>query len=719
MQFQEGQLIGQYRIIKVLDRGRLADTYLGQRDPYSAPALIEALRPPLLSEFQESFLAQVRTLMKLQHPHILSIQDVGLEHHYPFIVTSNISSRTLRQMYPRGSQQPLAVILPYLKQIVPALRYAHGEGILHRDLRPENIWLDEHGQIQLRGFTIEAIIQNRDRLNYQRDNRIDEPFAYTAPEQIQGNAKPSSDQYSLAIIIYELLSGELPFTGSLIEIADKQLNMPPPPLRQKVPDISTRTENAVMKALMKNPAQRFLDLQSFITALDMEHSGSSRAVARRRALPPPAAPRLAMPPETPANAPLPPPLSQQRPVASHVNAPPQTPATIPPQNVVQQVQSPPVAAPQTFQDSAPAPRRRDSNTITRRAFAIGLVGVAALGGAGGWYVLMKKLAAAAPANVLQETTPATPTIVNHQSALIFTGHLAAVNAVSWSPDGKFIVSASDDKYVQIFDAHSGKRQRIYTGHTEEVAAVAWSPSGTFIVSGGQDRTVQVWHANNGAKVLTYQGHTDRVNAVSWSFDSLQIASGSEDKTVQTWDAASGGINFNFVGHTAGVLCVGWQPDGSSVASGSWDGTLRDWATVQLGDHFNAGDQIFSYGGHGNNEVYALDWSPDGNFLVSAGADQTVQISNGIDGTGRPPFFTGHQNKLHVNPVRAVSWSPEGDFIASGDGDGNVIVWKVAGRQAIFTYRGHKGAINALSWSPDGKRIASASADNTVHVWQPM
>jgi len=147
-------------------------------------------------------------------------------------------------------------------------------------------------------------------------------------------------------------------------------------------------------------------------------------------------------------------------------------------------------------------------------------------------------------------------------------------------------------------------------------------------------------------------------------------------------------------------------------------TLRDWATVQHGDHFNAGDQIFNYGGHGKNEVYALSWSPKGSFVASAGADQTVQISNGVNGTGIPPFFTGHKSNTHVNPVRAVAWSPDGNFIASGDTDGIVLVWQVVGRKVIFTYRGHKGAINALAWSPDGKRIASASADSTVHVWQP-
>jgi WD40 repeat protein len=366
-------------------------------------------------------------------------------------------------------------------------------------------------------------------------------------------------------------------------------------------------------------------------------------------------------------------------------------------------------------------QRRDNNTVTRRAFAVGLIGLATLGGAGGWYVLSKRLASSAPSIVVTPDAahpPATPAVVNKKNALIFTGHLAAVNDLTWSPDGRLIASASDDKFVQIFYSASGARKIIYNGHTQEVAAVAWSPAGKLIASAGQDKTAQVWDAASGKKIFTYTGHSDRVNSVAWSRGGWAIASGSEDKTVQVWNATSGVVIFNFLGHTAGVLCVGWQPDNSSLASGSWDGTLRDWAIVQHGNHFNAGDQIFNYGGHGKNEVYALTWSPGGGFVASAGADQTVQISNGINGALRPPSFIGHQSKTHRNPVRSVAWSPDGNFIASGDTDGVVLVWSVPKRETVFTYRGHQGAINAVAWSPDGKRIASASADNTVHVWQP-
>src|SRR5262249_52904890 len=199
---------------------------------------------------------------------------------------------------------------------------------------------------------------------------------------------------------------------------------------------------------------------------------------------------------------------------------------------------------------------------SRRAFAVGLVGVAAVGGAGGWYLLQQRFAQAEPPEVSANAgPPATQTIINHQQGLIFTGHLASVNALAWSPDGKFIASASDDTFVQVFEAATGTRSLIYRGHTEEVAAVAWSPTGQSIASAGQDRTVQIWNAAGvGPPVYTYTGHAERVNSVAWSSNAKVLFSGSDDKSVQVWQAGNGDRLFTFLGHTAGVLCVGRQPD---------------------------------------------------------------------------------------------------------------------------------------------------------------
>jgi WD40 repeat protein len=583
------------------------------------------------------------------------------------------------------------VFLPYLKQIASALHYAHRQHVVHGDVRPDNILLSADNTILLRGFLLGAIVQNRARLGYPGVEELEyEATLYAAPEQIQGNGGIASDQYALGVFIYELLCGQPPFVGSPLEVAFQKIHAPAPALSQKMPNlISSGVERVVMKALEQEPARRYPDVKAFIDALGQEQDKPFHYLGTAKAAPR-ATPRITVLGGLEEE-----PLDKAR-RKSRKKA--RTPTPSP---------------------GKPPARRSKGTSVTRRAFAVGLVGLAALSGTGGWYLLKKRFAQAALPDVSAETgPPATQTIINHQLGLIFTGHLASVNAVAWSPDGQFIASASDDTFVQVFEAATGRRRLIYRGHTEEVAAVAWSPTGQLIASAGQDRTVRVWNAVSAAPVYTYLGHTDRVNSLAWASNGQVLSSGSDDKSVQVWRSGNGHRVFTFLGHTAGVLCVGWQPDQSSVASGSWDGSVRDWATVQHGNHFNAGEQIFNYRGHGATEVYALAWSPDGKFIASAGADQTVQISRGVDGTPAPPFYTDHRRQNHINRVFAVSWSPDKTSIASGDEDGNVYVWNAADRQTFLRYTGHQGAVNAIAWSPDGKFIASAGADTTVQVWQP-
>lgn len=734
--FQKGQQVEQYQVIEVLAPTRFGHTYLGRHMQQPLQVLIEGLLPPLLGESTEALLKSAQALKHLKHPHILGVRDMGVHENYPFVITDYVPYRVFSQVYPSKHPQPLVTVLPHLKKIASALDYAHSRSVVHGDIRPENILLNANTMPSLRGFLLEAIVQNRGRLNYRGVEAAErEAMIYAAPEQIQGNLVAASDQYALGVLIYTLLCGETPFTGSSVEIAFQKMYAPAPSLRQKKPDlVSPGVERVVMKALEQEQQKRFSSVEAFISALEQEKSQSPKILAATAPVrqidgsaPPPVVPPL-NPSAAPGGFFIPmPAFPAPQPGLSAAITPR---APIPPifQNVAPMRGTPPSDLPEWVPQTTPEPlpptskppARRPGVSVTRRVFAVGLVGIATLGGVGGWYLLSQRFAHAALSAVSSHAGPsATQTIINHQKGLIFTGHLASVNALAWSPNGKFIASASDDTFVQVFEPGTGTRKILYKGHTEEVAAVAWSRNGQFIASAGQDRTVQVWNATSGATpVFTYKGHTDRVNSVSWSNNGDLLASGSDDKSIQVWRVGSGDRAFTFLGHTAGVLCVGWQPDDSSVASSSWDGTLRDWATIQHGNHFNAGDQIFNYAGHGNNEVYALAWSPDGRFIVSAGADQTVQISNGDDGTPRPPFFTDHRRKDHVNRVRAVSWSPDGTSIASGDEDGNVYVWRTAGRKTFFKYTGHKGPVNAVAWSPDGKFIASASTDTTVHVWQP-
>src|SRR6266702_4570591 len=199
---------------------------------------------------------------------------------------------------------------------------------------------------------------------------------------------------------------------------------------------------------------------------------------------------------------------------------------------------------------------------------------------------------------------------------VYGGHSDFVSAVAWSPNGRYIASASWDHTVQVWDVNTRALLFSYE-HNDIVYALAWSPNGRYIASGGWDNTVQVWDVNNGTNYRTYTRHSDFVSALAWSPDSRYIASGSWDHIVQVWNAKTGRLLFTYKGHTNEVWALAWSPDGRYIASGSWDHTVQVWQA-------KTGSILVTYRGHSDN-VDALAWSPDGRLIASGSWDHTVQV----------------------------------------------------------------------------------------------
>jgi len=152
------------------------------------------------------------------------------------------------------------------------LQYAHDERIVHRDLKPENILLGRNNEALLSDFGIALMTQSS---RYQSTQDVIGTVPYMAPEQIQGKPRPASDQYSLGIVVYEWLAGDRPFHGTFTELCAQHMFVPPRPLRERAPTVSTEVEQVVMTALAKDPYRRFGSVQAFANALEQASQSKS------------------------------------------------------------------------------------------------------------------------------------------------------------------------------------------------------------------------------------------------------------------------------------------------------------------------------------------------------------------------------------------------------------------------------------------------------------
>jgi eukaryotic-like serine/threonine-protein kinase len=274
-----GQQFGNYRLIALLGQGSYAEVYLGQHVRLELQAAIKVLHGHLTSSEAERFQQEAQTMERLTHPSIVRVFDFDVQDGIPFLIMEYAPNGSLRRRYPEGSIVSLPEIIPSIKQVAAALQYAHEQKFIHRDVKPENMLLGRQQEVLLSDFGLAALARSTASLSTQGTVGT---IAYIAPEQIEGHPRAASDQYALAVAIYEWLCGERPFGGSATEVIVKQLGAPPPPLREHVPTISAEVEQVVLRALAKDPKERFASVAAFAAELER----ASQLASSHPSLPP-------------------------------------------------------------------------------------------------------------------------------------------------------------------------------------------------------------------------------------------------------------------------------------------------------------------------------------------------------------------------------------------------------------------------------------------------
>lgn len=261
-----GQQFGNYRLTRRLGIGGFASVYLGQHIQVSsklAAIKILDLRDVNVQEFRQ----EAETTERLIHSNIVRLLDADIQQGTAFLVLDYAPGGSLRARHPKGNRVPLAIVIQYLKEIAPALQYAHNRHVLHCDIKPDNILIGRQGELLLSDFGI-SLLSRTGGTSLQSPTGIGGTPHYMAPEQFRGKQEKASDQYALATVVYEWLSGTVPFEGSPVGLAYQHINDPVPPLRVFVPSLPINVEDVVMKALSKQPQERFPSVQAFAQALE-------------------------------------------------------------------------------------------------------------------------------------------------------------------------------------------------------------------------------------------------------------------------------------------------------------------------------------------------------------------------------------------------------------------------------------------------------------------
>jgi hypothetical protein len=277
---------------------------------------------------------------------------------------------------------------------------------------------------------------------------------------------------------------------------------------------------------------------------------------------------------------------------------------------------------------------------------------------------------------------------------VLKAHSRSVNAASFSPDGKRVVTASDDRTARLWDAETGKKIAVLKAHTNWVRSASFSPDGKRVVTASFDNTARLWDAETGKEIAVLKAHNSWVRSASFSPDGKRVVTASDDETARLWDASTGAEIAVLKAHSRSVNAASFSPDGKRVVTASDDQTARLWDA-------ETGAEIAVLGAH-SRSVNAASFSPDGKRVVTASDDQTARLWDAETGAEITVL------RAHSRSVNAASFSPDGRRVVTGSDDDTGRIHDVSRIEAVT--RGRAIVLTAALARAIGWRTAPEAAD---------
>jgi serine/threonine protein kinase len=262
-------LFGKYRILRKLGEGGMGAVFLAEDPDYGR---VVALKTPKLGDDEtilKRFFREGRAATTIQHPHVCPAYEVGEVEGQPYLAMAYIDGYTLSKWVQKNPRMSVDGVLDIACKLASGLQAVHDAGILHRDLKPGNVMVSHDGEPHIIDFGMSRLTNVNESLLTVSGAVAGTP-GYMSPEQVTGRSQqlgPHSDVYSLGVVVYELLTGWMPFTGSFVTVLASIVSDPPPSLRTHCPEIDPALDMICLKAMAKDPQDRFVTARDFGEAL--------------------------------------------------------------------------------------------------------------------------------------------------------------------------------------------------------------------------------------------------------------------------------------------------------------------------------------------------------------------------------------------------------------------------------------------------------------------
>ena len=560
-----------------------------------------------------------------------------------------------------------------------ALDYAHEVGVIHRDVKPSNLMVDGRGKVWVTDFGLARLEANAE-LTMTGD--LLGTLRYMSPEQVAGDRSAidhRTDVYSLGATLYELLTLRPAFSAhERAELLRRIAVAPPRPPRKIARSLPVELETIVLKALEKDPADRYRtageladDLRRFLDHRPIR-ARRSRVIGYAKAL-----------------------WRRHQVLFVAVIATLLVASSVGSLLIWRQWRRATEEHAQVLDRDAYLRERLYASDIraAHQAWRCGDVVhagelLARYEGEEGdglrgfeWYHLRELLASCStPLHVFEPGGP-------------------HVYEVRFSPDGALLATCAGGR-AKLWSTADWSLVR--TIDARGAGSVAFSPDGNSLVTAGDQQTLRFWNIVSGDLLRTLDSLTREVLTLAVSPDGETLACGGVDGMVRLWNMADGQPRGEFRGSRGRVQSIAFSADSAELAVGAGDYTATIWNAETLTKRIDLESM-----GHAN---YSVAYSPDGTVLASGNGHGLVGLYNPSQGK------LGAVLGQHRKAVRTIAFSPAGDLLASGDTHGLVELWDVAGRSLRARLVGHHDRVWSVSFSPDGRWLASASDDGSVRVW---